>query len=84
MTRIERSILQSHFPFQTYIVLDTAAVCGQPKNATGRIIYINQDIGTILVDFDNGQRASLIYGIDKFHRYIEPFFQRSDLIDNSC
>lgn len=83
MTRLEHSIIQSHFPVQTYIILDTVSVGGQPKNAIGRIMSINQDLNTITVEFDNGFKSSLIYGTDKFHRYTEPRFVRSEYIDDS-
>lgn len=68
MTRLEQSILQSHYPQNAPIVLDKTSIGGIPINTTGRIVSINKDLNTILVDFDTGQRSSLIYGEDVFHR----------------
>lgn len=68
MTQIEYKILQSHYPQNASIILDKTSIGGIPVNTTGRIISINRDMNTVLVDFDTGQRISLIYGVDVFHR----------------
>lgn len=68
MTQIEYSILRSHYPQNTMIILDSSSnsrLCG----SVGRIAHINRELGTILVDFEDGQRLSLIYGVDIFHKY---------------
>lgn len=68
MTRLEQSILQSYYPQNAHIMLDRTSIGGIPANTTGRVVSINKDLNTILVDFDTGQRSSLIYGEDIFHR----------------
>lgn len=74
MSRIEYLILLSHFPIGSYIILDKASAGGIPYNSIGRIVSINRDFGTILVNFDNGIKSSLIYSEDMFHRYVKPYF----------
>jgi hypothetical protein len=44
------------------------SVGGVPYNTAGNVVYINRDTDTILVDFDNGAKSSLIFGVDMFHR----------------
>ena len=80
MTRLEYSILQSHFPEQTNIILDSGTSSGLPCNSVGKIMHINREMNTIFAEFENGQRFSLIYGVDIFHKYTKPFFTpRGDL-----
>lgn len=68
MTRLEYMILHSYYPRNASIVLDQASIGGIPAGSTGRVISINQELNTILVDFDCGMQSSLIYGSDIFHR----------------
>ena len=74
MTRIEYYIMLSHFPIGSYIILDKASAGGVPYNSIGKIVSVNRELDTILIDFDNGIRSSLIYSVDMFHRYVESHF----------
>lgn len=76
MTRLEHSILKSHFPMNTMIILDQAIQHGLPCNSLGRVVYIDKEMGTILVDFENGSRYGLIYGVDLFHKYMKPKYSK--------
>lgn len=73
MTKLEYRILQSHYPQGSSIILDRTSTGGMPVNSTGRVVSINKDIGTILVDFELKGKMSLIYGQDMFHRNIKSF-----------
>ena len=74
MTRVEYYVLYSAYPPNSYIVLDKAttidrATGGIPVNTIGKVVSINKDFDTILVEFNNGEKRSLIYGEDYFHKY---------------
>ena len=68
MTRLEYLILKSSYPDKSSIVLDKTSVGGIPYNSKGKVIYIDQIMDTILVEFETGKRSSLIYGKDMFHQ----------------
>ena len=72
MTRLEHSILQSHFPPNSCIVLDRATASGHPCDSVGRVLYIDPKLDRISVYFEDGKSYALTYGVDIFHRYIKP------------
>lgn len=75
MTRVEYYVLYSAYPPNSYIVLDKATTWGLPVNTIGKVVSINKDFDTILVEFTNGDRRSLIYGEDIFHRNIKELYR---------
>lgn len=68
MTRVEYYILHSAYPPNSSIIIDRATG-GIPVNTIGKVVSINKDFDTILVEFNNGEKRSLIYGEDYFHKY---------------
>ena len=76
MTRLEHSILESHFPMNTMIIVDQTNHRNVLRNSLGRVVSINKEMGTILVDFEDGNRYGLIYGVDLFHKYMKPKYSR--------
>ena len=75
MTRVEFYVLHSAYPPNSYIVLDKATTWGLPVGTIGKVVSINRDFDTILVEFNNGEKRSLIYGDDYFHKYIKAIYR---------
>ena len=78
MTLLEYKILQSHYPQGASIVLDSTSTGGMPVNSVGKVVSINKDIDTVLVDFESNGRMSLIYGKDMFHRKMKQLCKLQD------
>ena len=63
--------LRLHYPKGTRVVLvemdDTQA---PPVGTQGTVLGVD-DIGSLLVQWDNGSRLNVLYGIDKVEKIIE-------------
>ena len=82
MTQLEHSILKSHFPMNTMIIVDQTNHKDLHRNSLGRVMFINKETGTILADFEDGKRYGLIYGVDLFHKYMKPKYSRGEHDDS--
>ena len=82
MTQLEHSILKSHFPMNTMIIVDQTNHKDLHHNSLGRVMFINKEMGTILADFEDGKRYGLIYGVDLFHKYMKPKYSRGEHDDS--
>ena len=82
MTQLEHSILKSHFPMNTMIIVDQTNHKDLHRNSLGRVVFINTEMGTILADFEDGKRYGLIYGVDLFHKYMKPKYSRGEHDDS--
>ena len=53
------------------VILDSMDdIAAPPAGTLGRVSHVD-DLGTIFVDWDNGSRLGVVYGIDDCHLFVE-------------
>lgn len=61
-------MLRKKFPAGTRVVLDSMDdMYAVPEGTEGTVTAVD-DIGNILVNWDNGSTLNVVYGIDKVHK----------------